>query len=937
MADDNILQVGALMDVAALQSGMDAAVGSVESGTAAMSSEFQGLADSTAAADSAMIESMAALTTAVEALTASFAKIPAEAGPAIVETESLLTGFQEKLIGVAEAAEASTIGVGAGFAGLAGILGAGALAGILGNFADKVNQGVLALGNMSLRAGTSISSMAGLQHVANELGISFDTVAMGMTRLERAQVLAIEGGKAQQTAFERIGISVEQLKSQTPEEIFNTVSGAIQRSKSSADAAATSIALLGRGGAALIPVFKQYGDTIGEVIDKLGEETGITQESYENALQFQKASADLEVQLRKLALDVMPYLTKVLHDLAAEFTAFAKGGTVDEISSWAGKIAATFDELGGSMNAAGVQLRDLFTYLPGLGEPAVARHREDAAELQKIWADTAAKVRADLGIAIPQTAEESLASALKAAQTQFPTKGENVPGGEGKGEKASEAKAEAEAILQAQLAGIKAWEAAQKVAFESGKIDATEWEQYQIEATNLAYAAQQSYFNKLKAIFASDPAKESIIAQEQLKFEFTATAKTSEELASSYKKLDEILKEYNKEALLSKELHKEESADLKATDKSVQDYIASLKTLASAQHESTAIDFSAQEESIRRLASEGVISQREAASQLIVVYRQQADSQIAALQDQLSRQQALLDAAEARRTAAEGSGDAARLNEARASYNQQLAALTQTQNEIQAIITRTNNQINSENQKLLASYTQVYTRISGQINAATAQWITGHQTFQKALQGIWNSILTDAITAILRIGERWVLQHVLMAAASKLFHLEDVTAATAAQTAKSAVNVGEATSDAAVAAAGQFAWYSAVSPPIAPAMAAAAYAQGLAWAGLAAFEHGGISEGGLSLLHPKEMVLPPHISTGVQNLISSGGTSVTNNAESSSSTTTHVHVHMGSVQALDAEGVGSVLKRQQREIAKHVQRSIATGHLDVRKIGGGSY
>lgn len=88
-------------------------------------------------------------------------------------------------------------------------------------------------------------------------------------------------------------------------------------------------------------------------------------------------------------------------------------------------------------------------------------------------------------------------------------------------------------------------------------------------------------------------------------------------------------------------------------------------------------------------------------------------------------------------------------------------------------------------------------------------------------------------------------------------------------------NVAEATSDAAVAASGQFAYYSITDPPAAPAMAAAAYAQGLIWAGLAAFEKGGIVDGtGPILAHDKEMVLPAHISQGLQTMISTRGDSL---------------------------------------------------------------
>ncbi len=232
----------------------------------------------------------------------------------------------------------------------------------------------------------------------------------------------------------------------------------------------------------------------------------------------------------------------------------------------------------------------------------------------------------------------------------------------------------------------------------------------------------------------------------------------------------------------------------------------------------------------------------------------------------------------------------------------------------------------------------VYNQITQTVNRSIAGVITGQTTLLRATQAVFNQILETAISAILRIGERWLLEHVLMAAASKLFHIQDVAANQAANAAKSAQNVAQATSEAAVAAGGQFAYYSAVFPPIAPAMAAAAYAQGLTWAGLAAFEKGGISEnGGLSMLHPKEMVLPERLSTGVQKAIDNGGLGASTPAQggkdssvASAEQHTHVHIHQGDVTALDAKGVSGVLAANNRAIAKEVRRALRSGALPLK-------
>ena len=170
-------------------------------------------------------------------------------------------------------------GIASSFAGVSELLGGGIVLAFLGHFVDETRKGVLELGHLSAQTGITIEALSGLQTKTREIGVEFSAVESGIVRLERAQALAVEGHKAQQEAFERLGISMEQVKSANPSELFNLVSGALQKTSSSADAAASAIGLLGRGGAALIPLFKEYGDTIAEQSAKQGQATGVTKEA----------------------------------------------------------------------------------------------------------------------------------------------------------------------------------------------------------------------------------------------------------------------------------------------------------------------------------------------------------------------------------------------------------------------------------------------------------------------------------------------------------------------------------------------------------------------------------------------------------------------------------------------------------------------------------
>ena len=156
--------------------------------------------------------------------------------------------------------------------------------------------------------------------------------------------------------------------------------------------------------------------------------------------------------------------------------------------------------------------------------------------------------------------------------------------------------------------------------------------------------------------------------------------------------------------------------------------------------------------------------------------------------------------------------------------------------------------------------TAAWESVSRTFNSALNGWLAGHERFGQAVQKLWTGLAMDVIGEIEKLGEKWILQHVIMAAASKAFHAQDAATEAAAAATKaattSAANVAQATSDAAVAGAGTLAFYASIFPPMAPAMAAAAYAEGMAFAGMAAFDYGGIMpRTGVALVHQGEGVL----------------------------------------------------------------------------------
>jgi hypothetical protein len=136
---------------------------------------------------------------------------------------------------------------------------------------------------------------------------------------------------------------------------------------------------------------------------------------------------------------------------------------------------------------------------------------------------------------------------------------------------------------------------------------------------------------------------------------------------------------------------------------------------------------------------------------------------------------------------------------------------------------------------------------------------------------------------------------------------------------QAALNVATVTGDAAVAAAGALAYYSAFDPPIAPAMAAAQFGLTMAYAGLAAFDSGTnyVPHDGVAMIHRGEAVLPATTADEFRTAMGGGGTK---------SSGPNVNLHYNpQVSAYDRSGMSSTLKAHKDDILDIVRRGYRGG------------
>ena len=128
----------------------------------------------------------------------------------------------------------------------------------------SVNTSLDTLNDFSARTGIGVEALQGYSIAAKLAGV--DTEQFGSA----VQKLAVNIGKATpgdalDKSLRAINLSVAELRSLAPEEQFGAISNAISQLPTAADRAAAAVALFGKQGAALAPLFREGATSIDEL------------------------------------------------------------------------------------------------------------------------------------------------------------------------------------------------------------------------------------------------------------------------------------------------------------------------------------------------------------------------------------------------------------------------------------------------------------------------------------------------------------------------------------------------------------------------------------------------------------------------------------------------------------------------------------------------
>lgn len=183
-------------------------------------------------------------------------------------------------------------------------------------FAQGAFDAVESTSNLSRELGISYSQLQELQIAASLAGVSTETLGKAFTKAQIAIAKASQGGAEAVKALSAIGLSAADFQGLSSSEQFTLIANAINGITDPAQRAAAAVAIFGKSGAELLPVFRELGGNLVTSQDFLAKfQGGLTdlQVGRINELgdTFQLAGKAIEIVGQKLIAELAPALTEV--------------------------------------------------------------------------------------------------------------------------------------------------------------------------------------------------------------------------------------------------------------------------------------------------------------------------------------------------------------------------------------------------------------------------------------------------------------------------------------------------------------------------------------------------------------------------------------------------------------------------------------------------
>jgi hypothetical protein len=175
--------------------------------------------------------------------------------------------------------------------------------------------------NLSLRLGMTYGEFAGIAHAANLADVSMESVGSAAQKAEVNFAKAANGSHVAQAAFGALGLSVEELGALSPAQRFQAIAAALKNVPDSAERARLAVALFGKSGGELLPMFEEGAAGIGDAARE-AERFGLalTQDQANSIDSMGDSFQKAQQAVAGVVQQVVAYLSPALEGVVTTFT-----------------------------------------------------------------------------------------------------------------------------------------------------------------------------------------------------------------------------------------------------------------------------------------------------------------------------------------------------------------------------------------------------------------------------------------------------------------------------------------------------------------------------------------------------------------------------------------------------------------------------------------
>lgn len=214
-------------------------------------------------------------------------------------------------------------------------VGVGVLGG-LGGVAFKAADGVAStadeIDKMSQKLGLSKKAYQEWDYVLQISGTDINSMGTGLKTLTNKFDDAKNGGQGSIEMFQRLGLSMEDIKDMSREELFATTISQFQKMEDSTERAALANDLFGKSGQELTPLFNTTNEETEALIQKVNDLGGVmSDDAVKSGAEFKDSLTSLKTSFQGATASLLKELVPAITKLMDKISKFVADGGLEKI------------------------------------------------------------------------------------------------------------------------------------------------------------------------------------------------------------------------------------------------------------------------------------------------------------------------------------------------------------------------------------------------------------------------------------------------------------------------------------------------------------------------------------------------------------------------------------------------------------------------------